>query len=220
MFGVFPLDERHVGVFLIDVSGHGMAAAMLSFALSRLLCPVPGQENLVKRRLTQAPYYELVRPVEVLKGVRDWFERDEIGGFYLTLIYAILNADSGVLEWVSAGHMPPILARSSGCSRWQGQFAQTPVGLPIVPRGDEMSNRTTLAPGERVFFYSDGLVDVRAQGGPWLPEDTLEEAIVQASGLPIGVCVEQVIRRLRLRSGRASFEDDVTLVGIERRRGG
>ena len=217
MFGVFPLDESHVGVSLVDVSGHGMAAAMLSFAVSRLLCPLPGQDNLVKRRLGRPPFYEIVSPIEVLRGVRDWFARDEYPGFYCTLIYAVLNADSGEVEWISAGHMPPIFTRGGECFTWSEQRTQTPVGLPIVPRGDDGSNRVTLAPGERVFFYSDGLVDLRGPDGLWLPDDSLETAIAQTSREPIQRSVELVIQSLRERSDRESFDDDATLVGLERR---
>jgi serine phosphatase RsbU (regulator of sigma subunit) len=217
MFGVFPLDERHAGVFVLDVSGHGMASAMLSFAVSRLLCPIPGQDNLVKRRLSKPPYYEIVPPTEVLKGLRDRFEGEQSSRFYFTLIYAVLCAETGDLEWVSAGHMPPIFARGDECTRCREQSAQTPVGLPIAPHGDEASNRMTLAPGERVFFYSDGLVDIRDRKGLWLPDASLEGAITQTGQLPIARSVDSVIERLERRAGRKSFEDDVTLVALERR---
>lgn len=216
MFGVFSLDERHAGVFLVDVSGHGMAAAMLSFAVSRLLCPVPGQENLVKRRLTRPPFYEVVRPAEVLRGVREWFDVDEYDGFYFTLVYGILNAETGVIEWVSAGHVPPVFVRGGESVRFAGQRTQTPIGLP--PRGDEEPNRAVLDPGERVFFYSDGLVDLRGADGLWLPDDALEVALARTSEEPIQRCVELAIQRLKERSGSDSLEDDATLVGMERRR--
>ncbi len=219
VFGVFPLDERHVGVFLVDVAGHGTAAAMLSFAISRLLYPMPGQDSLVKRRLRKPPYYEIVPPIQVLKKLRSWFEGDMTNRTHFTLIYAVLDAESGDLEWVSAGHLPPIFARADECFRYQQQSAQTPIGLPIAPQGDKGSNRATLAPGERVFFYSDGLVDIRDEKGLWLPDSSLEGAITRTGRLPIRLSVERVIERLEQRAGRRPFEDDVTLVALERRRG-
>lgn len=218
MFGVFPLDETHAGVFLLDVSGHGMAAAMMSFAVSRLLSPVPGQDNLVKRRLPVPPYYEIVPPMEVLRPLRARFEQEGMDGLYFTLVYAVLDAATGALEWVSAGHPAPVLVHDGACARGDPPRGQTPVGLAIETRGDAIPNRRTLAPGDRVVFYSDGAVEVRDRGGAWLPEQTLEQALERTCGGCVHEWPAAVVEALRERSGRRTFDDDVTLVALERLR--
>ena len=214
MFGVLPLDERHAAVYMVDVCGHGAAAAMLAFAISRMLSHVPGQDTLVKRRIPQAPYYELRPPVQVLEGLRERFENHENSGLYFTLLYGLLDAGTGELEWVSAGHLPPVVLRGGRCITRHDQSSQTPIGLPIAPRGEVTSNRARLEPGDRVFFHSDGLVDLRDTEGNWLPENSLEAAIAQSAALPIGECVEQVVERLKRSAG--PLADDVTLIGLQR----
>jgi serine phosphatase RsbU (regulator of sigma subunit) len=69
-----------------------------------------------------------------------------------------------------------------------------------------------------VYFYSDGLVDLRDRDGEWLPQEMLGDAIAVTSGLPIAEGLTAVVRRLQASSGKGSFEDDVTLIGLERRR--
>ena len=65
IFNIFRLDEKHVGAYILDVSGHGVSASLLSVALSRIMTPLPDQSSLLKQRIGRTSKFRIVRPAEV-----------------------------------------------------------------------------------------------------------------------------------------------------------
>jgi sigma-B regulation protein RsbU (phosphoserine phosphatase) len=74
LFNYFRLDETHVGFYLLDVAGHGVAAAMQSVTLGKMLSPMPSQSNLVKCYTPHPPYYAITSPEEVVRGLNQQFQ--------------------------------------------------------------------------------------------------------------------------------------------------
>ncbi|MBA7546439.1 hypothetical protein ES705_38831 [subsurface metagenome] len=73
IFNVFRLNEEHIALYILDISGHGVVASLLSFALSRLLTPLPDQSSLLKQYSDKAPVFRLVSPVEVAESLNRQF---------------------------------------------------------------------------------------------------------------------------------------------------
>jgi sigma-B regulation protein RsbU (phosphoserine phosphatase) len=215
MLNVFRLDERRIGFFILDVSGHGAAAAMLAVTVSRLLIPVPGQNTLVKGKLPSPPYYEVATPMNVLSSLRAHFTDTERTGLFFTLIYGVLDVSLGEVAWASAGHEPPILTGRNSVQIMSDQESGTLIGPDFAVPEPIRSNRLLLQPGERLWLYSDGIIDAQCPDGSIFSTSLLARTLNEAHAVPLDQSVDFV---LGTAAGliRAEFQDDVTLLVLER----
>lgn len=197
-FNVFAFDDRYLGFYLIDVSGHGVPAAMLSVHLARTLAPEPRPDSLVRlpdepkqkpagrlrfgrgpaasRALSYRP------PVEVLARLNQSMLDDERGSLYFTMIYGILDTISGQGELCQAGHPYPMICRADGQVEQLGDGG-FPVGL--LPDAEYESIGFHLASGERLLLYSDGATecfDIERHG---FGEERLRAALAAGRDLPL-----------------------------------
>ncbi|MDP6506790.1 MAG: response regulator, partial [Planctomycetota bacterium] len=115
-FNAIRLDENHIGLYLLDVSGHGVAAALLSVTLSRLLSPLSSANSLLKRPTELPPFYQLVPPAEVAAELNRRFPWDPGTRQFFTLVYGILDSRSTEFRYVCAGHPSPIHLTHGGGS--------------------------------------------------------------------------------------------------------
>lgn len=124
---------------------------------------------------------------------------------------AALDVVSGRLRWVNAGHPPPLLLRAGRVVAQLDSPTTLPVGFggatPIV-------TETTLQRGDRVLFYTDGLVEQRIPGGAEFGEARLREVIerVEAYGVPVQESVRRLSRLLMLERGGATTDDSTLLM--------
>ena len=112
--GLFQLDENHIGFYVVDVSGHGVAASLMAVSISRALAP---NSSLSSSLLLQADgsFEDQVRsPADVAKELNVRFPIEESGGKFFTMVYGVLNIITQEVRYVSAGH--PSMIQSSG---WQ-----------------------------------------------------------------------------------------------------
>jgi len=155
ILNVFKIDERHFGLYILDVSGHGVGAALLSVTLSRILSPQDGS-SLITVNDPQTHQASIVPPAVVAAGLNKRFAMDIESGQYFTLIYGILDIETLRFTYVSAGHPNPILI-----SRRPEPPALNHAGMPIGFSDDEVYKEQTIAlqPGDRLYFYSDGITE-------------------------------------------------------------
>ena len=124
-----------------------------------------------------------------------------------------LDVATGGFRWVNAGHPPPLLIRGAKVVGEMNAAPCLPLGLGIhITEIGEV----TFQPGDRVLFYSDGVVEARPKGGPEfgverLIDDTEE---FMGSSLPVSEVLRRLVRRLREHRG-GELEDDATLVFME-----
>ena len=113
---VFALDSDHVGLYLLDVTGHGVAAALLSVHLSLMLSPARDPSSILVR--TDGPLRGCpAPPAEVVSALNRRFV-DTTTERYFTLFYGVLNRHSGTFRYACAGHpaLPTSLrTRAAGC---------------------------------------------------------------------------------------------------------
>ena len=106
---------------ILDVSGHGTSAALLSVSLSRALVPFPQQGGILKRDLDVPPFYEIVPPAEVAAELNRRFQLIEQSGRFCTFLYGVLHLPTRRFRYVSAGHPDPKSGgrdRPSRTRRW------------------------------------------------------------------------------------------------------
>jgi sigma-B regulation protein RsbU (phosphoserine phosphatase) len=208
---VFALDRRHAALYVFDVSGHGVASALLSVSLSRVLSPPPDPSSVLGEGEPPGPDGRPMPPAEVAARLNRMFPFDEATGQFFTMVYGVLDVHSGEFRYVSAGH--PGLAYLPAAE--PGRIVERrgfPIGLAEVPYEE---HSLTLRPGDRLYLYSDGLVealdtDSKVFGGARLlraiervREDTLERGVA--------TLLEEVQRW----TGAAGLRDDASLVAVE-----
>ncbi|UCF92171.1 MAG: SpoIIE family protein phosphatase, partial [Desulfobacterales bacterium] len=111
IFNLMPLDDEHLAIYMLDVSGHGVPAAMVAVAVSQVLQPHTGYLLAQTARASSRP--NLKSPVEVLDALDQEFPFERFNNFF-TITYLILNTTTGDLRYGNAGHPPPVLVRKNG----------------------------------------------------------------------------------------------------------
>src|SRR4030095_9458948 len=109
IFNIDQLDETHLAMFMLDVSGHGVSSAMVTVSVSQSLTPQLGY--LLKKRQPLPPYYAITPPAEVLRALDEEYPFERFST-YFTLSYLVLDCRCGRLRYSSAAHPPPLLRQS------------------------------------------------------------------------------------------------------------
>src|SRR5262249_42277870 len=147
------LDERHVALYVLDVCGHGVASALLSVSVRHQLSPTLSPTSLLRQPAADGGY-RLVPPAELASELSRRFPLDPKTGQDFTLLYGILELESRELHFVTGGHPGPIhLSRTGGAVDLT--CPSFPIG--VVPGHAYDGRRLQLEPGDRLYFYSDGI---------------------------------------------------------------
>ena len=213
IFNVFRLNEEHLGLYILDVSGHGVPAAMLSVTLSKLLSPLPGRDHLLKKFIPNPPHYELASCSEVAMKLNQSFQQETNDDMYFTMIYAKMNYHTGQLRWVQAGHPPPIHIPKGKKPRTIGEGGY-PIGL--IPDADYQEEKIDLKKGDRLFFYSDGVTETANERGELFSQERLCDLLKSLEEKPLTENPPAILKELKAwRGGKNDFEDDVTMILLE-----
>lgn len=175
LVGFFPIDGRRVGIYAIDVSGHGVAAALLTARLAAYLNG-SGDQN-VALQVTPLGLYDARPPAELVSYFNRMLLTEMRTDAYLTMVYAELDFLSGKGRLVQAGHPHPLIQRSHGTIERVGDGG-IPVGLFENVVYDEVPFQ--LHPGDRLLIASDGITETESPSGEQLGEEGLT-AILQTN---------------------------------------
>lgn len=210
IYNIFRLDEKHIGLYHIDISGHGVPAALFSVSLSQLLNTNISSRNLLKVPAMEPPFYKINPPDKVVAMLNEdqSFERY---GIFFTMIYMIIDIQRGIINYTRAGHNPPLIMRANG----QVEYPQEG-GLPIgwnFPRNDQVLEYK-IQRGDRIFMFSDGITEAANSVDQLFSVQRLQDVLKNSFILPLSKSLDAVIHELRRFTGQDSFEDDVSIIGL------
>jgi sigma-B regulation protein RsbU (phosphoserine phosphatase) len=200
--------------YLLDVAGHGIPAAMTSVTLFKILSPSPNVGRPLRYFLPDPPRYEVMNPSESVTDLNQRFQDKQNAMQYFTMVYGVIHCASNEVRMTQAGHPSPILIQknTSAVTIGTGGF---PVGmLPHVEYDEEAFQ---LNSGDRLFLYSDGVTECLNQKGEQFSEARLVKLLEDNIHLPLRDLLTIVDQSLHLWNGKPDFEDDVTLLAIEKR---
>jgi serine phosphatase RsbU (regulator of sigma subunit) len=199
-YDVFRLDENHVGFYVADAMGHGVAASLLTIFV----------KMGVKAKEVSGRQYRLVPPGEVLTRLnKDLIEQQLSENPFITMAYGLFNHRDGTLSFARAGHPYPLHVPAEGELQWWRQD-----GLLLGVLDATFEDRPhQLHPGDKVLFYTDG-VDTAAFEDSEPGTASLLACALRHRELPVQEFVAQLARDLF--KGEAQ-PDDLTLLGLERR---
>jgi phosphoserine phosphatase RsbU/P len=189
-YDFIPFDDGRWGLVLADVSGKGMAAALLMSATRGIL-----------RSLATA-----CCPSEVLTKLNELLVNDFPSGRFVTMLYAILDPATRTLKFSSAGHLRPLLIENS-----HAQFLDTERGLPLgIGPGGYSEAQVQLAPGSRLLFYSDGITEATNLEDDEYGAERLAKYFQQADASP-----ESILEDVRTFANGAGLHDDATVILVK-----
>jgi len=205
------LDGEHAAFYVLDVSGHGVSAALLSVQISRLLSPQLSDSGLVKERIGKPPWYRLVEPLEVMQSLNGVFQTSPEITQYFTMIYGLLHTPTGRVTIACAGHPGPIVS-SHGTARIV-RCHGNPVGLLEDARFS--SEEFVLQPGDRLWLYSDGITESADRNGTMFGTDKLRARIEELQGTLLDDAVTALMEEVGAWTGAPEPDDDCTLMALE-----
>jgi len=211
IYNIFRLDEKHIGIYHIDISGHGVPAALFSVSLAQMLNSNVTGRNLLKITASAPPYYRLNPPDEVIRLLDEDQYFDNYGIFF-TMVYMILDYTTGQVQLSRAGHSYPLLLHGKG-GFTELQNGGLPVGLGL-PREDFL-DEFTLAPGDRLFLYSDGMIEAVNQEGEQYRSKRLISHLLENNSKTVAEQLRLVLDDIHAYSGQTEFDDDISIIGIE-----
>ncbi|MBI2686192.1 MAG: SpoIIE family protein phosphatase [Acidobacteria bacterium] len=193
-FDYVPMTDGRILVVVADVSGKGLAASLLMSSLQARVHALAELQNDVANLVTRLNH-------SIKANTPD--------NKFITGFFAIIDPNSGEMEYSNAGHNPPVLARNSG--RVELLTTGGPV-LGILPNIAYSGGRTKLETGDLLVMYSDGV----SEAPNAKDEEFSEEAVAQIAAACLGRSANEVLmeiaRQLRVFLGDCSPTDDVTMV--------
>ena len=205
IFDVFMLDDDNVGIYMLDVMGHGVASSMLAVILSETLILDVGRGSPLKRKINEPPYYEIVTPLEVIDYLN---ERFPFGRYshYFTIFYMILNIRTGIMKYVKAGHPAPLLVKNTGEIIELDAYG-TPVGFEFSKRNEEKT--VHLDSGDCLIIYTDGLMEIKDEKGRPIELDGIIDCIQKEMGHVNSNLIAGLNKLIRAQS---DLKDDLSIM--------
>lgn len=207
---VIPLDDEHVAIYMLDVSGHGVAAALLSVALTHLLSVIPDRSFLYR---SSGGAQAAAPPAEVVSRLNTHFRFSPGAPRYFTMIFGVLEKGTGLFRYVAAGHPGPVHMVPGRAPRL-GETGGMPVGL--LPTATYEEHMIALAPGDRLFFFTDGIIDAENQSEEAFGVQRLLEALAENRDSPLNETVGSVMDRIEQWAAPDGPMDDASILAIER----
>ncbi len=202
-FDYYWLDSEHLTVYLLDVSGHGLRAALPSLSVINLLR---------SRGLNQVNYYQ---PSEVLRGLNKTFQMTQRNDKYFTIWYGVYNARKRQLVYASAGHPPAILFSSKQKIVSVEKRLKTP-GFPIgmFPDAEYVDASCQISPSSQLYIFSDGIYEIERSDNTVWGLDEFIELLKDFQKRP-QQNLDKLLRQVQSWNSKAQFDDDLSVVQVE-----
>lgn len=211
LVGSFRVDEDRVVVYSIDVSGHGVASAMMTARLAGFLTGSSPEQNLAFQTGPEGDHV-LLSPASVVDRFNRLMLEEIQAEQYFTMVFAVVDRRTGRLDLVQAGHPHPMLVRRDGGVQRLGHGGM-PIGLIDGAVYDQVT--TQIAPGDRLVLVSDGFTECPLPEGRDFGEEGLVESLRDSAHLTGADLLEAMVWDLTRKAGTDSFPDDVSGIVLD-----
>lgn len=206
LVGSFVINPHRIVVYSVDVSGHGVASAMMTARLAGLLSGASPDQNIALK--TAADGARDAWPPAIVAGRLNRMMLEELQvDQYFTLCYAEINLQTGLATLVQAGHPHPLVLRAHGAIERLGDGG-LPIGL--IDGADYPQTSVSLQPGDRLFLVSDGVTECPNPQGEELGSEGLIRILNHNSVLHSQDLLEALLWDLNTFAGGGVFPDDVS----------
>jgi phosphoserine phosphatase RsbU/P len=203
LYDFYDIDDGTLCFFIGDVSGKGVPAALFMARTKNVI-------RLVSRLLRGADG-SAPTPADIVTAVNRELCQDNVGMMFVTLFFGMLDPQTGDLRFTNAGHNPPYHLKSNGPSP-----VTTCKGRPLGVRDNSAyeTGRLTLAPGEEIYLYTDGVTEATNRNDEFFAEERLEAVLRDVADRPTNVIIKAVADAVSSFADGAPQSDDITALAI------
>jgi len=197
-FGYHDLDPDHFAVYLLDVCGHGVGAALLS---------VSALNAIRSETLPQTDFHD---PGAVLAALNRAFPMERQNDMFFTAWYGVFQRSRRMLRWAGGGHPPALLVSGSEPAKLldsEGPLIGAVDGLEFV------SGEVAVPPDARLFVYSDGAFEIGLPDGTMWPFGQFVARLTTLPAAPESP-IDALVKHVRTLSRRDDFNDDFSMVEL------
>ena len=201
-FGYHMVDTDHFAVYLIDVSGHGVGAALLSSSVINML------------RSQSLPNADFKDPEQVLRSLNLAFPSETNKDMFFTMWYGVYNANSRELTYASGGHPPAILFDDNPASDSKINLLKTPnYVIGGMPEATYLTKKYPVGERNTLYIFSDGVYEVeKRDGSMWrFQEFTDFMQKVKANNQPV---LDRLYGYVKGLGNSETLEDDFTILEV------
>lgn len=205
-YDFIAFDNRQLGIAVADVSGKGMAAALLMSTVQATLRSLSAQSNLQPQ--TSRSLADMMTTINRLL----WSSTGGVN--YVTFFYAQFDQATRQLAYVNAGHNPPLFLPAGGA----GVPVQLSSGGTVVGIFEDCAyeqETVQMRPGDVLLAYTDGLSEALSPRGEEFGEARVVEALGEAAQLSVDSIRDEVMRRVREWCADAPQHDDLTFIVLK-----
>ncbi len=198
-YDFFMIDDTHLAMVIADVSSKGVPAALFMVIAKTLIknCALSGKNT-----------------AEVFSTVNDQLCEGNEECMFVTAFLAVLDIETGVLEYVNAGH-EPFLHRHDG--KWSWVRPESGFILAGLPGFEYSSEKMRIYPSDRLFFFTDGVSESQNTDSELFGEDRIFETVVKNGDKKLTSMLPSVRRDIDDFAGEAPQFDDITMLVFEYR---
>ena len=194
-YDFIPIGKDHWGLVIADVSGKGVPAALF-MALSRTLIRASTLAN--------------ADPAAAIGHANQLICEDSKTDMFVTLFYAILDSRAMTLDYVNAGHNPPLLLK--GTSSDVVLLKAKGIALGLTDEVDLQSVRVDLRPGDVLVLYTDGVTEAINDHEEEFGEQRLLSVIMENRALTADEIMRKILAAITAFAGDRPQHDDITLM--------
>ena len=197
-------DANKIGIFICDVSGHGVHAAFIT--------------SMIKTTILQSGERK-ENPAELLSYINDFLQKQTAGNF-ITAFYCIFNRENNLLTYSSAGHPQPFIITKTNIE----QLPNVNSPALAIFNNDFLSQRNKvyhnfekiLPANSKLLMYTDGFTEARPVGKNIFFEDTkMMYVFYENRHTSSKIFISKLYERLIFFRGEESFEDDICIICLE-----
>ena len=195
-YDFFPIDETHFAFIMADVSGKGITAALFMMSAKAMI-----------KNMLQAGYPLIDAMNKANKGLCDNHAR----GMFVTAFVGVLDTKTGQVEYVSAGHCPPLHKTKDG---YDYITVVRNLFLGVSQNYQFLGGKFTLKNNDRLFLYTDGVTEAQTIDEKFFDKDRLKKALNQKQ-MTLEETVENVRKSIKRFVKDALQSDDITMMVLE-----
>jgi len=211
LVGFFEAGPDHIGIFALDVSGHGISSALMTARLAGYLSSAAPEQNVALQKDEKGEYVPRP-PDEVIADLNALILNEVETEHYFTLLLGFVELATGHVDLSQAGHPHPLVQRANGEIEQTGTGG-FPVGLLEGIKFERFSIK--LNPGDRLLILSDGVTECPGTDQDMLGEEGLEKLVENMSDIAGPAFLDDLVGRLAEYIGFVDFPDDISVILFE-----
>lgn len=202
-FDFFPIDDRHLGFVIADVSGKGVPAALFM---------------AVTRTIIRTIAMKTESPLETINETNKLLNYENETSLFVTAFYGVFNTLTGELKFCNAGHNPPYLLTDNQTLEEIGKHQGLPLGVLDEPELSNKlpysENKIQLQKNDTLILYTDGVTEAMNTSYKMFGIEKLSKVIKSMPGKSLREIVDIILESVKQHGGNAAQFDDCTLLAL------